>query len=479
MENIFPATSNNSNNNNNSNNKRQPYKHPKSPQNRSPNHNNNAQSNSYYSDVNNYKSTVGYHQNSSKHYNSPTYQNQRYNNQRYSNAPRHRGDYEQRYTYSPNYYPTGRQQQQQRRRRFNSNYRPYSSCIDNRTKNEEYDSNNRTAKQPRTSQNVTSTSAQKQSAPIVDFTKLPNVVLTKVFSYLSLTDRLNASIVCKSWRAGLYNPSLWHKFNLIIYLLNRSTDIKSASFKSSTLSKYANNLNIKYDPHDLHLVESLVSIVSNLNETSSNLKCLSLTPMLNFLNESEAMSYNNEELDYYNYYHGYNNHHYQTRSAPNTYSTRVQHFGKLNEGFFRTLGLIILGAKSFEHLSLGCMSDLCRADSNLVDLLLSMSKRHLFNLKSLHVSTIRNSSIQALKSNKHNAYLKGLYDNAANAKAKKICEFSRTNPDEVDVSEGVPKKFLISNLLCQFVNLTLLSIDYEDLSNEFLRSTVCLLSLKK
>jgi hypothetical protein len=496
MENIFPASNNNNNNNTNNSsnayntgNKRQPFaKHPKSPVSRSPTCNSYAQNNQIHADLNAY--SAGYYYPPKQQYkqNSPpppaaTYQNQRYTSnpkrQQYNNATVR---YSKQHAYSPSAFQ--QPSQKHRRRRFNSNYRPYTN-----DDHDSFNSNNR-AKQARTAYPSTVVAAATASHSI-DFSRLPNVVLAKVYSCLSLTDRLNASASCRSWRASLYNPCLWHDQPMLIYLLNKWTGVRSAHFKT-TLAKYTNSLSIRYDPGEPQLVETLVSIVGNLKDTSSNLRRLTLTPVPP--NDAAALMSYNEETEYYNYYHGYNNHHhhYQTRSAGMSTgtaaaSTRIQHFNKLNESLFQSLNQLVLGAKCFEHLALGFLSDMCRGNANLIDLLLSMSKRHLFNLKSLHIATIKSSAYPALTSKKHNGIMKSLYDQAATGKTWKVCEFgtkngtvsSCTTANDEQQRSDVATKFQVSNLLCQFVNLTLLSIDYEDLSNEFLKSTVCLLSLKK
>ena len=55
-----------------------------------------------------------------------------------------------------------------------------------------------------------------------DFSKLPNIVLKNIYSYLNLKEKLTASSTCSNWRNALYHPALWQKFTLKIYFLVRA-----------------------------------------------------------------------------------------------------------------------------------------------------------------------------------------------------------------------------------------------------------------
>lgn len=231
---------------------------------------------------------------------------------------------------------------------------------------------------------------------------------------------------------GLFNPCLWHKSNLSIYLLNKYLDLESSQFKSNHLANYAKKILLKYDPNESSLFECLLGVLNNLN--SINLSSLSLHPILVGLYEEES------ELD--TYYDGYLD-----------YSKlRIQ-----NQSLFSSLKRISTNVKCLEHLSLGLMDDLTENKANLVDLLNCLIRKHLFCLKSLHIATSRNTSSLSLLTSVN-------------------CP---SNNQEEQKEQEKSNFYQLSNYLLQFVNLTYLSIDYEHLSDDFLRSTVCLLSLKK
>jgi hypothetical protein len=117
---------------------------------------------------------------------------------------------------------------------------------------------------------------------------------------------------------------------------------------------------------------------------------------------------------------------------------------------FKSLIETSQSAKHLEHLALGFLSDL-NNNNNMNELLVSLKLRHAHSLKSLHIATLKNSKILSLKSSDNN-----------NDQPKSSSSF-----------------IALSNLLHDFINLTCLSIDYDQLTHEFLGSSVCLNSLKK
>lgn len=258
-----------------------------------------------------------------------------------------------------------------------------------------------------------------------DFSMLPNIVLNKIYSYLSLKDRLNASLVCKRWRMALFNPSLWQNSTLTIYLLNRFIDIQSSEFKIQNLSKFIKKMVLKYDPNDLSLFNYLISvIVVNLDEFK-NLTSLSLQPILYNLFYEEDYFYDDAQ-----------------------FSDEESYLTECNLNFFNYLINWCSKTKSVEHLSLGLVDDSNKAKSNLASLISVLGEKHADNLRSLHVSTCKNISSLTLQTN--------------------ICP------------ANAEKKIFITNYLFKFANMTFLSIDYEHLNDDFLRnSSSCLFTLKK
>lgn len=342
-----------------------------------------------------------------------------------------------------------------------------------------------------------------------DYSLLPNVVLTKIYSYLSLKDRLNASVACKSWRLALFNPCLWHEYKLSIYLCNRLQDVRSAYFKSHNLSRYTPNLAVKYEPNDLVLFEHVCKLFENLKRAESNgagrlinknLKQISLQPYTSDYfeieydaedgssqademfeqSEQELCSFRNDDNeDIFNSFDGYCDDY-----------DRNLNFGQLNKKLFGLLKEIILDTKCLEHLGLGLLSDLSAKKENLIELLAGLNKKHLFNLKSLHISTIQTRSIASLVSKSSF----GEQSTSSSSSSSSVSSPTSNSSSQSDSSSLFSAKHLestaslvpnddglvfISDLLCQFINLSQLSIDYNDLSDEFLKSTVCLISLKK
>ncbi len=45
------------------------------------------------------------------------------------------------------------------------------------------------------------------------WTTLPSLIIVEILSYLTLTDRLNASATCKRWRSCLFHPLLWRSLS--------------------------------------------------------------------------------------------------------------------------------------------------------------------------------------------------------------------------------------------------------------------------
>ena len=153
---------------------------------------------------------------------------------------------------------------------------------------------------PMSGPNLSSMSMFKPSID-VDFSKLPNLVLTNIFSFLNLKDRLNASIVCKKWRAGLFNPILWHKFNLVVYLCNKYEDLQSTFFKMKKLSKFTENCVFKFDANDLLLLGHLVDCLDMLKAHNelNNLKSISLSPIFNLFDDETQSGYEYQDKQRY------------------------------------------------------------------------------------------------------------------------------------------------------------------------------------
>jgi hypothetical protein len=93
-----------------------------------------------------------------------------------------------------------------------------------------------------------------------DYNQMPNVVLQKIFGYLSLKDRLVASSTCSNWRQALYSPSLWQSASLTVYLCMR-TDVESAAYKMNSFARFASGVVIKYSPFNEYLLNELDTLL--------------------------------------------------------------------------------------------------------------------------------------------------------------------------------------------------------------------------
>lgn len=58
-----------------------------------------------------------------------------------------------------------------------------------------------------------------EEATTVNWTHLPDVVISEIFDNLNPTDRLNASSLCKHWRKNLYNKR-WVKLSILFMTFN-------------------------------------------------------------------------------------------------------------------------------------------------------------------------------------------------------------------------------------------------------------------
>ena len=54
-----------------------------------------------------------------------------------------------------------------------------------------------------------------------EWAQLPDLVIEKVFSYLSITDRFHSSLVCKPWYEAFHMPYVWSTFTFEEKMLSR------------------------------------------------------------------------------------------------------------------------------------------------------------------------------------------------------------------------------------------------------------------
>ena len=122
-----------------------------------------------------------------------------------------------------------------------------------------------------------------------DFSKLPNIVLKNIYSYLNLKEKLTASSTCSNWRNALYHPALWQNFTLKIYLCYIE-DIESAYYKAKAFGKYINKLIIRFEPKDFLLLQELANILEIIKQ-NRGLMQISLSPIYNVYNDDYSYSH--------------------------------------------------------------------------------------------------------------------------------------------------------------------------------------------
>ena len=110
------------------------------------------------------------------------------------------------------------------------------------------------------------------------FAKLPHVVIAKVFSHLSWSDRLRASSTCKAWRVVLFTYApLWRHFKLTFRLTGSSTDELLDSTRRHFLTRYARQIAIFYDTLNAHTLEQLRDALVNVRGDMIASRCSFLT----------------------------------------------------------------------------------------------------------------------------------------------------------------------------------------------------------
>lgn len=273
-----------------------------------------------------------------------------------------------------------------------------------------------------------------------EYAQLPNVVLAKIYSYLPLKDRLNASASCQSWRSGLFNnPCLWTSYDLVIYLCNKLIDLKSSHFKLKHFAKLTKNCVFKFDSNDLTLIEKLTNSLELIKSNEpNNLKCLTLAPLFSFDSNDDAQNSLRNTNDYFDS-------HFELEKKE-----------RLKLRLFKSIKELMNGSKVIEHLALGFLSDVARSGENLLELVNELDKKQSQNLKSLHISSIKKSSV---------LYLSKL--SSVSAVNKSVCSPLSMPP------------ITLSSLVEKFSNLKYLSIDFNDLTDDLIRSEMFVTSLKK
>ena len=102
---------------------------------------------------------------------------------------------------------------------------------------------------------------------------LPSLITVEIFSYLPLTDRLNAATTCKRWRSYLFHPLLWRSIN---FKLKQGVR-RRTKFLAESCGKFVTEAIVEFDSRNASNIREFYHIVNTLSR-NTNLKKLALVP---------------------------------------------------------------------------------------------------------------------------------------------------------------------------------------------------------
>lgn len=106
-----------------------------------------------------------------------------------------------------------------------------------------------------------------------DWSSLPSLISVQIFSYLDLTDKLNASSVCHRWRNSLFHPTLWKDYRMRLKTCTRKRNLHLAE----VCAKFAREIVIEFKAKNAFSMRECVSLL-NIIADNTNLKRLVLKP---------------------------------------------------------------------------------------------------------------------------------------------------------------------------------------------------------
>ncbi|ELT88615.1 hypothetical protein CAPTEDRAFT_23856, partial [Capitella teleta] len=175
--------------------------------------------------------------------------------------------------------------------------------------------------------------------------QLPSTVFVQILSYLPLTDRLNATSVCRTWRGCLFQPCLWRSIDFSVNILGR----KRAKLLSKMCARFVREVHLNFSASFYADVKETLKILRELT-TNPNLERLTLRPSSCQLGWPEREANHCKEL------------------------------------IVNSLKEIIINSRRLKHLSLGCIGELTDASDDLLLLLLKHQSQHL---TSLHINSVK------------------------------------------------------------------------------------------
>jgi len=148
-----------------------------------------------------------------------------------------------------------------------------------------------------------------------DWKRLPVVVLVKVFYFLPLQQRLDASSTCKHWRQAVFSPKLWPSMN---FDCNHK---KQSMFRSQMFAKTLRHTVIHLNSHSPAALRNGLKVLDNLK---LNERIQSFIILPTHLNVGWSEECSSQVLDRY----------------------------------ISAIETICLNAKNLEHFALGCIEEL-------------------------------------------------------------------------------------------------------------------------
>ncbi|XP_044744406.1 F-box/LRR-repeat protein 21 isoform X1 [Coccinella septempunctata] len=107
----------------------------------------------------------------------------------------------------------------------------------------------------------------------INWSHLPDVVITEIFDNLNHTDRINVSSVCKHWRKNLYNKRWWKDITFTV----EPDKINKARYLIEAFSRIVSHATIKLNTFSTECMEEFVSLIQILAD-NPNLKTLIIEP---------------------------------------------------------------------------------------------------------------------------------------------------------------------------------------------------------
>ncbi|WAR00960.1 FBX33-like protein [Mya arenaria] len=165
---------------------------------------------------------------------------------------------------------------------------------------------------------------------------MPSVLIVEILSYLSQSDRLNASSVCIRWRSCLFQSKLWRTLSLNLHRSNK----ERTNFLTDICGRFARKCAVTFNPHNIDEVKTCMNVLDVL-AININLQVFELKPS----------------------------------------SCHFQFIDRLEN--------VIQSCRRLKHISLGCSEDL-QAHSNA--LFESLASRHSVSLEALHIASVKEDS---------------------------------------------------------------------------------------